>query len=104
MSKAEVKKIVKKYGEALRKSDFPYSALYIFGSQIRGKSNKWSDIDVAVVSDRFRKKKDNDRLLLWKVRRHVDTRIEPHGFTVRGFANDADPMAYEIRKTGIRVV
>ena len=34
----------------------------------------------------------------------VDTRIEPYGFTVSDFKDNANPMAHEIRKTGIRVV
>lgn len=34
----------------------------------------------------------------------VDTRIEPYGFTVSDFKDKANPMAHEIKKTGIRVV
>ena len=104
MSKVEAKKIVRQYARALKDAHYPFSALYLFGSYAKGKTHTWSDIDVAVVSDTFRTKRDQKRFLLWNLRMGVDTRIEPHGFTVKEFANEADPLAYEIKKTGIRVV
>jgi len=41
---------------------------------------------------------------LWHIRRKVDSMIEPHGFTVKGFQDNSDPMVYEIKKTGIKIV
>lgn len=104
MSTTEVKKLVQKYAKALYDERFPFEAIYVFGSHVHGTAHRWSDIDVAVVSNRFKNDRDEDRLLLWQVRRAIDTRIEPHGFTVEDFKNDADPIVYEIRRTGIRVV
>ncbi|MDP2630480.1 MAG: nucleotidyltransferase domain-containing protein [Candidatus Uhrbacteria bacterium] len=103
MSKVEAKKIIKRYAKALKEADYPFSALYLFGSYAKGRAHAWSDIDVAVVSDALKNDRDNTSFLLWKMRRAVDTRIEPHGFTVKEFANEADPLAYEIKKTGIRI-
>ena len=104
MSKADVKKIVKKYAKNLHKSDFPFSAIYLFGSHVTGKARKWSDIDVAVISNKLKGNKEKNILRLLQLRRDIDTRIEPLGFTVREFQNDEDPMVYEIRKTGIRIM
>lgn len=103
MSHTEAKEIVKKYAKALQEADFPFTAVYLFGSYTGKRAGRWSDIDVAVVSDALTRNSDEKRFQLWDIRLDVDTRIEPHGFTVKNFANDADPMAYEIRKTGIRV-
>lgn len=104
MPTAEAKKIVKQYAKALLKAGYPFSALYLFGSHARGNAKKWSDIDIAVVSNKLRRNYDKNRFALWDVRRTVDTRIEPHGFTIRDFHDDANPLAYEIRKTGKRIV
>lgn len=104
MSRTEAKKIVRKYANALREANFPFSAVYLFGSRAGGRAGRWSDIDVAVVSDSLKRNRNEKRFRLWDIRLDVDTRIEPHGFTVKDFANDADPVAYEIRRTGIRVV
>lgn len=104
MSRTEAKKIVKRYAKALEKAHYPYHTIYLFGSHVRGKTHRWSDIDVAVVSDKLKRDYDENRFLLWDLRLMVDDRIEPHGFTVNDFANDANPMAYEIRRTGVKVV
>lgn len=103
MSKTKVKKIVKSYAKALRKARLPFQAIYLFGSYVRGRPNHWSDIDVAVVSDRFKRNADKYRCLLWQIRMEVDNRIEPHGFTIKDFANNEDPMAYEIKRSGIKI-
>ena len=104
MSKAEAKKIVKKYAKNLKAKKYPFSAIYLFGSFAKGAPRKWSDIDVAVVSKEMDKKGDEAGFKLWKLRMGVDTRIEPHGFSPEDFKDYWNPMAHEIKKTGIRVV
>ena len=103
MSKVEAKKIVKKYAEKLKEKNYPFKTIYLFGSFAKNKSHKWSDIDVAIVSDKLKRNRDKNRFLLWDLRMDVDTRIEPHGFTVKDFQNECDPMVYEIKKTGIKI-
>ena len=86
MSKTKAKKIVKEYGKALKKARFPFRALYLFGSHSKGHAHTWSDIDVAVVSDKLKTNYDKNRWFLWQIRMDVDNRIEPHGFTVEDFS------------------
>ena len=104
MSKTKVKKVIKNYVKKLRAKKYSVSAAYLFGSYAKNKANKWSDIDVAIVSDKLKRNYEKNRLALWRTRRDVDERIEPHGFTVADFWDNSNPMSYEIRKTGIRVV
>ena len=104
MSKANAKKIVKEYASKLRAEKYPFSAVYLFGSYTRNKNNKWSDIDVAVVSDKLKRDWWKNEMLLSHLSLDVDSRIETHGFTVKGFEDDSDPLVYEIKKTGVRVV
>lgn len=101
MQKIEAKKIVRQYARELRAAQYSFSAIYLFGSQARGKANRWSDIDVAVISNKL--KRDENRILLWRLRRKVDTRIEPHGFTVKDFQDNSDPLVYEVKKTGVKI-
>ena len=103
MSRIEAKKIVKRYAEILRENNYPFSAIYLFGSCAREKAHKWSDIDVAIVSDKLKKDYDKNRFKLWYLRRKVDTRIEPHPFTVKDFNVVNSPLVEEIKKTGIRI-
>lgn len=104
MPKIKAEQIVKKYAKKLKEENYPFSAIYLFGSCAKGKAHKWSDIDVAVVSNKLKRSRDENRFLLWDMRLDVDTRIEPHGFTVKDFQDQCDPMAHEIKKTGIRIV
>ena len=104
MSKANAKKIVKEYASKLKAEKYPFSAVYLFGSYSQNKNNKWSDIDVAVVSDKLKRNWWKNEMLLSHLSLDVDLRIEPHGFTVKGFEDDSDPFVYEIKKTGVRVV
>jgi len=104
MSKIEIKKIINKYVRVLKSKNYPFSAIYLFGSQINGKAHKWSDIDIAVISNKLKRNYEKNRSLLYRMRLDVDTRLEPHGFTEEEFKDNSNPMSYEIRKTGIRVV
>lgn len=102
-TKQQAKKIVKKYAQKLTAEKFPFSKVYLFGSYAQGKANKWSDLDVAIVSDEIKKDWDGNRKKLWKLRMGIDTRIEPHGFSQEEFESDWSPMIYEIKKTGVPV-
>ena len=104
MSKLEAEKIIRSYVKKLRAENYPVSAAYLFGSYAKGKAHKWSDIDTAIISPRFKNRFNKIYMKLWDFREEVDNRIEPHGFTEEDFKNLADPLVYEIRKTGIKVV
>ena len=49
----------------------------LFGSQATGKSHKDSDIDIAVVFDLLDDTRLEKAFQLYKLRRNIDTRIEP---------------------------
>ncbi len=103
MSKIDARKIVKKYAEKLKEKKYPFTAVYLFGSYAKGKARKWSDIDVAVITDKLKRNRDKNENLLWHMRREVNIMIEPYGFTVRDFQDECDPMACEIKKTGEKI-
>jgi len=104
MEKTKTIKIIKKYANKLKEEKFPFSSVYFFGSRAKGTHHKDSDIDIAIISPKFKNRFGRNYMKLWDFRKDIDYRIEPHGFTEKEFADNADPLAYEIRKTGIRVV
>jgi predicted nucleotidyltransferase len=103
MSKSEVKKIVERYKKALKKADYPFTAVYLFGSYAKGEAREGSDIDIAVLSEKLRKNWNKNEELLWKLGAGVDFRIEPVGFTPEDFKSGIDPIVREVKETGIRV-
>lgn len=104
MSKNIAQDIAQKYVDKLRDENFSFSEVYLFGSQVKGDSHKWSDIDIAIITDEIKEEGDKKRLKLWKMREKIDDRIEPHPITIDEFEQDWSPLVYEIKNTGIKVV
>ena len=102
MSTSEAKVITKRFAELLKSKKFPLAAVYLFGSYARGNFHKWSDIDIAVVS-KSKKYSEKRAMSLMFLRHEVDARIEPHYFSATEFKDDGSPLAYEVRRTGIKV-
>ena len=102
-SLAEVIKHVRIYLEELKKEKLPVDRVYLFGSHVKGKARRWSDIDVCVISPKFRNRSDAIEYL-WKKRSDFDVEngIEPVGFHPKDFI-DEDPLAWEIKTTGIEI-
>ena len=70
--------IVKNYLARLEEAGFKKCFAVIYGSQVNGKKDKWSDIDILVVSPVFDHGiKRQDVNMLWHIAASVDTRIEP---------------------------
>jgi predicted nucleotidyltransferase len=99
----KVKEYVNEYIEALRIDGLPVERVFLFGSYVKGRTHKWSDIDVCVISPRFNRKIDPYEYL-WTKRRRDDVLrgIEPVGFHPKDFI-DENPLALEIKTTGIEI-
>ncbi|MDH5367507.1 MAG: nucleotidyltransferase domain-containing protein [Cyclobacteriaceae bacterium] len=82
-------------------SDLDIKKAFLFGSCAKGIESEDSDIDIAVVvgnmSDFF-----VTQMLLMRIRRKIDLRIEPHPIDVSDFTN-MNPFAYEVLTSGIEI-
>lgn len=76
MGEAEIINSLKKYSQELSKQ-LKFKKLLLYGSYARGTATKDSDIDIAVIVDKF----PGDFLTvtpkLWKLAFEIDSRIEP---------------------------
>lgn len=99
MDQAAVIKKIKDYKILLSKH-YKLRSVFLFGSYAKGTHREDSDIDVAVVVDELEGDYLDYAPLLWKLRREIDTRIEPVLFEA-----GKDPAGFleEIRKTGIEI-
>lgn len=94
-----VVKGVKNYLRALQDQGLIVNFGVVFGSQVRGTPDTWSDIDVLVVSPRFddlRDRKDVD--LLWRIAARTDNRIEPIPCGERQWRDDESSAIIEIAR------
>jgi predicted nucleotidyltransferase len=97
MAKTDVINIAQKYAEAVQ-GRFDYIKIILFGSYAKGNSNDDSDIDIAIVFKDFNNIIEM-QLELMRIRRKIDSRIEPHPFRESEFER-SNPIVNEIIKYG----
>jgi len=69
---------VKNYLNRLKDAGIENCFAVIYGSQITGKQDLWSDIDLLVVSSLFDHEiRRSDVNMLWRIAAATDSRIEP---------------------------
>ena len=69
---------VRRFLRALQDQGIAVKFGVIFGSQLTGKADVWSDIDLLVVSPSFDEKRSRDDInLFWRLAARTDNRIEP---------------------------
>lgn len=100
----KIETAIENYLNILKKDKLPIKKVILFGSFAKGKQKRWSDVDICVVSSRF-KNRDHAIKYLWgkKNQLPIDSRdthdLEPLGFNPKDFV-DEDPLVWEIKKTG----
>jgi len=96
---------IRKYLEAVEARGIEPSFGILYGSQVTGKTNEWSDIDLVVVARRFDSDyQHRDVSLLWRVAALVDSRIEPIPCGVKQWEEDDGTPIIEIaRQEGVVV-
>lgn len=76
--------------------------IYLFGSSINARNNKYSDVDLAIVSDDFTGFKFEDRKKINPIILKINTSIEVHPFTDKEF-KEKNPFIKEILRTGKKI-
>jgi len=97
MDKTDAVNIAQRYARAVN-ANFNYIRIILFGSYAKGNFNEDSDIDVAVVFKDYSNLIDM-QLELMRLRRKIDSRIEPHPFRESEFEL-SNPIVNEIIKYG----
>lgn len=97
-----IMEIIQKYVEKICENYKVY-AIILFGSYAKGTNNENSDIDIAVITDDFENDIIDEELNLMKLRRKIDTRIEPHLIRIEDYKKAETPFIQEVIDTGIKV-
>ena len=97
MDKTTALNIARRYAQVVH-AKYQDSKIFLFGSYAKGNYNESSDIDIAIII------KDYHNLLemqleLMRLRRGIDSRIEPHPFRVSEF-EPSNPIVQEIIQYG----
>lgn len=97
MDKNDALDIALKYAHTI-KSKYDFVKIILFGSYAKGNFHNDSDIDIAVILKDYNNLIDI-QLDLMRLRRKVDSRIEPHPFREKDF-DISNPLVNEIVKYG----
>ncbi len=93
--------IARQFVNACREQGVPVFSAWLFGSYAKGQEHKYSDIDVALVSDLFTINFiDNNHKTALINYQFPD--IEVHHFNTQIFSKD-DPFINEIKRTGVKI-
>ena len=98
----EIMEIVKKYVKKVCEN-YQIETIILFGSYEKGTWHEDSDIDIAIVTNDIKNNIFDEELNLVKLRRKIDTRIEPHLISIEDYKNVETPLIKEIIDTGIKV-
>jgi uncharacterized protein len=99
---APIGESIRRFLEHLKAEGIRVESAYLFGSFAGGNPNRWSDIDLAIVSPDISEDRFQERVRLMSLSATIDPRIEPVPFRPETFV-DEDPLAWEIKRKGIRV-
>jgi len=103
MNRKQIIQLVKSYIRKIETAGIPVKKAYIFGSSVKGNFQKESDIDTCIVSPRFGKDRQKERILLMNLRQEVSDLIEPHPFSLKDFESKYNPFVQEIKNNGLSV-
>jgi len=98
----KVKREIDNYLEILREDKLPIQKVILFGSFSKGTPREDSDIDLCIVSPKFKDAFSALQYLWIKRRKNIGLTIEPVGFSPKDF-EDEDSLINEIKRTGIEV-
>ncbi|MCK4553754.1 nucleotidyltransferase domain-containing protein [Candidatus Parcubacteria bacterium] len=98
-----VEKKVKEYVDILKADNLPIKKVILYGSYAKGRQHKWSDIDVCIISPKFKDPFEALQYLSLKTIFDMKYTIEPVGFSPRDFQDKYDSLINEIKTTGIEI-
>jgi len=91
------------YVRELNRHNIKVKTAIVFGSYASGNYHKWSDIDVALISDDFKGDSLLDTEMIANPTLKIDSRISPLTYRIEDF-DETDLFIKKIVKTGVPIV
>ena len=98
--------VVRQYLKAATEAGIHSRRAVLFGSQVKGLADEWSDIDLIVIAPELEPPHDN-RLIdkLWELRATTDSRVEPIPCGEHEWETDQSRPIIEIaRREGVEIL
>lgn len=98
----EIKKLLDQYIKVLEDNSIHIRKAFLFGSYATQRADKWSDIDIALVSDDFEGIRYKDKEKIRKATLDLSSLLSPLPYKTLDFSND-DPFVRHIKETGLLI-
>lgn len=99
-----MKVAIRQYVATLKADQLPIQRVLLYGSYAKGRQHKWSDIDVCIISPKF---KDSLHAMqyLWSKRNfNPNATIEPVGFNPKDFRDENETsLTREIKQHAVEM-
>ena len=100
----EGRSVAERLKKAIQKRpDIRLHHVFLFGSVARKESHEWSDIDVAVICDRFEHSKVKEARIFYSLIPDRDVRLSLVVLHPEEMANKYSTIAGEIKQDGVEV-
>jgi len=100
----KVKKEINEYIQILKKDKLLIKKVILFGSYAKGTQRKWSDVDLCIVSPKFKDAFEALHYLSLKKPFNTKYTIGPIGFTPKDLKDKYSSLIHEIKTTGIEIL
>lgn len=100
ITKMGILKEIEKYIDVLLKNNIKPKKVILFGSYAKKRPRRYSDIDLAIISDQFKKDAIDSMMTLSKLTLGVSDRIEAVALTPKDMESKYHPLIGEIKKYG----
>ncbi len=98
-----VSRIINNFLRKLEENHIHIREAILFGSQVKGTADEWSDIDIALVSEAFEGIRFDDRKKIGPITLSVSSDLSPLPYRPEDFTPE-DPFVKEILTTGVRII
>lgn len=99
----DLNNVINKYLEGLYADNLPIKSVFLFGSYAKGFPHRDSDVDLCIISPKFKDYINAIQYLLSKRKLNLKYPIEPIGITPKDFRENT-PLTLEIKQTGIKII
>lgn len=99
----KIEKEIKEYIRILKDDHLPIKKVILFGSYAKGTQHPSSDIDLCIISPKFKNAFKATQYLWLKRLKDTTPTIEPVGFSPKDLTDKYSSLIQEIKTTGIEI-
>lgn len=95
--------IARAFQKAVLAQGYPIQRMVMYGSVARGDATEDSDLDIAIICEPFAETRHEENMVFRRIRRNIDSRIEPFTLHPDDFKKPYFALPYEVEREGMEI-